>query len=94
MVVQSVVNRKRNMKLIKAYATWCQPCKGLTNLLNSIDHPLVEKMEELDIDVQIHRAMKYGIRSVPTLLLVDENDEIVERLVGLHDRDKILNFLG
>ena len=82
------------MKLVKAYATWCQPCKGLTVTLNEIDHPLVEKMEELDVDVQIPLARKYGIRSVPTLLLVDENGEVVERLVGSQNKDRILNFLG
>lgn len=82
------------MKLVKAYATWCQPCKGLTVTLNEIDHPLVEKMEELDVDVQIPRAQKYGIRSVPTLLLIDENDEVMGRLVGSQSKDRILNFLG
>ncbi len=94
-VVPSVAKIEENqMKLVKAYATWCQPCKGLTTLLNEIDHPLVEKMEELDVDVQIPLARKYGIRTVPTLLLVDENGEVVERLVGSQNKDRILNFLG
>ena len=52
------------MKLVKAFATWCVPCKSLGATLHGVNHPLVETMEELDIDTQIDRAVKYGIRSV------------------------------
>ncbi len=37
-------------------------------------------------------SMKYGVRSVPSLVLVNQNGEEIRRMVGLQSDDKILNF--
>ena len=82
------------MKLVKLFATWCVPCTALGATLNGINHPLVESMENVDIDTQIERAKKYGVRSVPTMVIVNEQDEVVRSLNGNQPKDKILEFLA
>lgn len=81
------------MKLIKAYASWCQPCKALSKLLIDIDHPLVAKMTELDIDEQMETAMKYKIRGVPTMIITDDSGKEMRRMVGLVNKEKLISFL-
>ena len=82
------------MKLVKISASWCGPCAGLQITLNGMSHPLIPNMEQVDIDTQIDRAMKYGARSVPTMVIVDDQDEVVRSLNGNQPAAKILEFLA
>ena len=66
-------------KILRFTASWCQPCKGLAKNLEIADIGL--PIEVVDIDVQDALAVEYGIRGVPTLVMLDENIE-VKRLVG------------
>lgn len=82
------------MKLVKIFASWCVPCKALGATLHGVNHPLVETMEEVDLDSQIDRALKYGVRSVPTMVIVDDSDNVIRSLNGNQPKDKILEFLA
>lgn len=81
------------MKLVKLSATWCGPCSALSATLQGVNHPLVESMENVDIDTQLDRAMKYRVRSIPTMVIVDEEDNVIRSLNGNQPKDKILEFL-
>ena len=61
-------------KILRFTASWCQPCKGLAmNLMSAeLDIPI----EVIDIDAYSDVAVEYGIRSVPTLVMLDENIEV------------------
>jgi thioredoxin 1 len=62
-------------RILRFTASWCQPCKTLAKnleLVNSKNVPI----EVVDIDVHSELAVDYGIRSVPTLVMKDENIEI------------------
>ena len=66
-------------RILRFTASWCGPCQGLAMNLEtaSLDLPI----EVIDVDVHNDIAQEYGIRSVPTLVMLDENTEI-KRLVG------------
>jgi thioredoxin 1 len=66
-------------RILRFTASWCEPCKALSMNLESanIEMPI----EVVDIDVHDDLAREYGIRSVPTLVMLDENIE-VKRIVG------------
>jgi len=81
------------MKLLKFYATWCGPCKGLTMTLNGMTDKLTMPLEEVDIDAQMDVARKYNIRSVPTMLIVDDSGSEVKRVVGAMTEDQIVKFM-
>jgi thiol-disulfide isomerase/thioredoxin len=53
----------------------------MSNYLNDKGVEVVE----LDVEEDAQLAAKFGIGSVPTLLLVDESDDIIERVVGFND---------
>jgi thioredoxin 1 len=59
-------------------------------LLKDIDTNL--PIEVIDIDDQSDLAVEYGIRSVPTLVMIDENIE-VRRVVGLMTKEKLKNWI-
>ena len=66
-------------RILRFTASWCGPCQGLAMNLESAN--LQMPIEVIDIDVQSDVAVEYGIRGVPTLVMLDENIE-VKRLVG------------
>lgn len=72
-------------KILRFTASWCQPCKAMAKNLEiaNLDIPI----EVIDIDVHDDLAIEYMIRSVPTLILKDGDDE--KRLIGLQTVDKI-----
>ena len=66
-------------RILRFTASWCGPCQGLAMNLEtaSLDLPI----EVIDIDIHNDIAQEYGVRSVPTLVMLDENTEI-KRLIG------------
>lgn len=67
-------------KILRFTASWCQPCKVLARNLESANSSI--PIEVIDIDVHSDLAVEYGIRSVPTLVMKDENIE-VKRFSGV-----------
>jgi thioredoxin 1 len=61
-------------KILRFTASWCQPCKGLAMNIESAE--LTVPIEVFDIDKQSDIAVEYGIRSVPTLVMLEENIEV------------------
>lgn len=68
------------MKVLKFYATWCGPCKAMSMILNGMDN--LPEIEEVDIDENTELTAQYGIRSVPTLVKLDDAGNEVDRYVG------------
>ena len=69
-----------DMRILRFTASWCGPCKLLAKNLEEADISI--SIEVVDVDVHSDVAVEYGIRGVPTLILLDENDNISKRLVG------------
>ena len=72
------------MKLVKFYATWCQPCKTVQRMINDsmADYPNAA-IESVDIGEDIQLATKYRVRNVPTCILMTDDGEEVQRCVGI-----------
>jgi thioredoxin 1 len=66
-------------RILRFTASWCEPCKLLSMNLEGADIKL--PIEVVDIDVHDDLTKEYGIRNVPTLVMLDENIE-VKRMVG------------
>jgi thioredoxin 1 len=70
-------------------ASWCGPCRMLGPIMESVKGQI--NYSKLDVDVEQDLAVKYKVRSVPTLVLV-ENGVEKNRLVGVHQSPEILKF--
>ena len=70
-------------------ASWCQPCRMLGPIMESVKGQV--NYSKLDVDVEQDLAVKYKVRSVPTLVLI-ENGVEKNRLVGVHQSPEILKF--
>lgn len=68
-------------RLLRFTASWCVPCKALSINLESANAGAQLPVEVIDIDAHSDIASEYGVRSVPTLVMLDENTEI-KRMSG------------
>ena len=76
-------------KILYFSAAWCGPCKMLGPIMESLSGQI--NYEKIDVDNNQDLSIQYGIRNIPTLVLV-ENGEAVGRLTGLQQKDQILEF--
>lgn len=79
------------MKIFKFYADWCGPCKALTKTLDSMNInviPIDIESDENDL------TTKFKIRSVPTLIFVDDNDNELDRLIGMQSSETIQKIIS
>lgn len=81
------------MKLLKFYADWCGPCKGLSKIIDGAKDKITIPIEEYDIDNEMMMAQEYKVRSVPTMVLVDDTGDEIKRQVGMVSEEKLLEFL-
>jgi len=76
-------------KILYFSAAWCGPCKMLGPIMESLAGEI--NYEKIDVDTNQDLSVQYGVRNIPTLVLV-ENGEAVSRLTGLQQKDQILEF--
>jgi thioredoxin 1 len=81
------------MKALKFYATWCEPCKALSKIIEGAKDKITIPIEDIDIEQNMQLAQKYGIRGVPALVIVDEDGTEIKRQSGMLMEDKLLEFL-
>jgi thioredoxin 1 len=81
------------MKVKKFYADWCGPCKGLSMLIKVVGDKVTLPIEEINIDAELMESARYDIRSLPTMIIVDDNDKEIKRHVGTMNETQLLEFL-
>ena len=84
---------KNGKILVDCYATWCGPCKMLSPIIDSLSEKIKDtKFYKLDVDSAPEISMKYGIMSIPTLLLFKDG-ELDNTMVGLRSEEELEDFL-
>lgn len=83
------------MVTIKKFsAAWCGPCRALAPVMNEIKGQFSNVIfEEYDVDVAYDEATKYGIRSVPTVIMEKDGVE-VERFTGVASKITYINAIN
>lgn len=78
------------MKILKFAAEWCGPCKMLSKTIEDYDGIPIE---EIDIDQKREVAEQYGIRGVPTMIILDDNGVELRRRSGMMMYNDFLKFV-
>ena len=77
------------VRLKDFYADWCGPCKTQDPILEELEADYGDvAFEKIDVDEAQDVANQYQVRSLPTLI-VENDDGIVERFVGVTQRDDL-----
>ena len=90
---QTLVLESDKPVLLDFWATWCGPCKMIAPFVEEIaaqrEDILVGKV---DVDQQMDLAMRFGITSIPTLILLKQG-EVAATMVGYRPKADILRLL-
>jgi len=77
-------------KILYFSAAWCQPCRTLGPIMESLSGQI--NYEKIDVDNNQDLSIKYGIRNIPALVLVDEQGSDLGRRIGVQSKEQILDF--
>jgi thioredoxin 1 len=77
------------------WAPWCGPCKMIAPVLEEIDSEMNNdvKIVKLDVDENQETAGKFGVMSIPTLLLF-KNGEVVDQVVGFQPKEALVELIN
>ena len=92
---QSKVLDEKQPVLVDFFATWCGPCRMLTPTIDEVAKETEGKAKvfKLDIDQSPEIASRYGVMSVPTLILF-ENGQVKKQTVGAQPKAQIMAMLS
>ncbi len=90
---QELIQSERPV-LIDFFATWCQPCKVQSSVLNSVKEQIGDKARivKIDVDQFPSIASENGVRGVPTLAIF-KNGELLWKESGVHDVNSLVGLL-
>ncbi len=78
------------LTLTDFWATWCGPCRMQSPVIEQLDQEMGDKVafNKVDVDENQATAAKFGIMSIPTLL-IKKDGQVVDTLVGYHPKEAI-----
>ncbi len=79
--------------IVDFWAEWCGPCKMLTPILEELSNEMKDEINvvKVNLDENQDLAMKYSIRSIPTLLLFKEGN-LIDTKIGLLPKSEIVTW--
>lgn len=80
--------------LVDFWAAWCGPCQMMGPIINELAEEVKEKYKvgKLNVDENRETASKYGVMSIPTLIIFKDGKE-VKQLVGVQSKEVLKSEL-
>lgn len=84
---------KNKKVVIDFYADWCMPCNMLGEALEElVDENQKINVVKINVDEHQDLAMKYGVMSIPLLLLYNDN-KVEKKHVGLMEKEELVEWM-
>ncbi len=76
------------LSVVDFWAEWCGPCRKMTPIIDELSDEMDGKVKigKVNVDENQEISLKYGIRSIPTILFI-KGGEVVDKLVGTSSKD-------
>jgi thioredoxin 1 len=74
-------------------ADWCNPCKKVRPIVEEINRDSFVKFQIIDVDSEPELVKRFEIRSVPTFILMKNNQE-ASRITGAQTKQGLLDFIN
>ena len=86
---------KEGLVLVDFWAEWCGPCRMQSPIIDELDEEIGDKVTfaKMDVDANPQTPQQFGIMGIPTLL-IKKDGEVVEKLVGYHDKARLAEILN
>jgi thioredoxin 1 len=86
---------KNGVTLVDFWADWCMPCKMMAPIINEVAEELNGNASVGKINIEEFQSTpsKYGVRSIPTLILFKDGKEI-DRYVGIRNKEFLINQIN
>lgn len=92
---EKTVNDSKLPLIIDFWAEWCAPCKAIAPILDELAVELNDKLliGKVNLDENQDLAMKYSIRSIPTILFFKDG-ELKDTKVGLSSKTDLISWVS
>jgi thioredoxin-like negative regulator of GroEL len=77
-------------QLLYFSAAWCGPCKTLGPIMEQAGQQI--NITKIDVDSSPEMVQRFGVRNVPTVVLVGDNQQELRRFTGVKTLNEIINF--
>ncbi len=81
------------MKLMLFTGSWCIPCQQMKPIVKNVAEERGIELKVVDVETDIETANAYMVRGVPMLILLDENNNEVDRASGVMSREQVVDFV-
>ncbi len=80
--------------LVDFWAEWCAPCRALGPVIDELsgEYEGKAKIGKMDIDTNRDAAIKYGIQSIPSIIIFKDG-EVLNKFVGISPKDELVSAI-
>lgn len=86
--------QENKLVLVDFFATWCGPCRMIAPFIEQVAEEYAGRaaVAKIDVDEEQELAAKYGIESIPTVILFKDGQPITME-IGAHQKDFYANLI-